>query len=131
MITLDNQSLLDLTLDGLPPTVNHLYRSHGKVRFKSAEAKHYQDTVSNHIRSAWGNLSPYLNPVEFRITFLTNDHKRWDIDNRVKALQDCLSIAGVIQDDSQIRILHVERIHSDSKRTHISLLKISKETQIS
>ena len=131
MITLDNLSLLDLTLDGLPPTVNHLYRSHGHVRFKSAEGKHYQDTVSNNIRSAWGNNPPYISPVEFRITFFSDDHKRWDIDNRVKALQDCLSIAGVIHDDSQIHILHVERIHSDSKFTHISLLKVSKEAHSS
>ncbi|MBQ3395904.1 MAG: RusA family crossover junction endodeoxyribonuclease [Synergistaceae bacterium] len=127
MILLDNLSLLDLTLDGLPPTVNHLYHSHGHVRFKSPEGKHYQNIVSNNIRSVWNNKPPYTSPVEFRISFFTNDNKRWDIDNRVKALQDCLSLAGVIRDDSQIHILHVERIHSDSKCTHISLLKCSKE----
>ena len=126
MITLDNSIILDLTIDGLPPTVNHLYRSHGHVRFKSAEYKHYQDIVSNNIRSVWSNKPSYILPVEFRIIFQTNDHKRWDIDNRVKALQDCLSLAGVILDDSQIHILHVERLFSDAKRTHISLLSLQR-----
>ena len=29
--------LLSITLDGLPPTVNHLYRTGGRHRYKTAE----------------------------------------------------------------------------------------------
>ena len=131
LITLDNLLLLDLTLDGLPPTVNHSYLSHGRIRFKSHDCKLYQNIVSSQIRSVWNNNNPYLKPVEFRIFLHSNDRKRWDIDNRVKALQDCLSLAGVLRDDSQIHILHVERVFSNAKCTHISLLKISKEALLS
>ena len=59
--------------------------------------------------------------LELYITFQTNDHVRWDIDNRVKALQDCLKLAGVIKDDSLINVLHVERTYGNSKSTKIIL----------
>ena len=35
--------------------------------------------------------------------------RRWDLVNRVKAVQDCLQMAGIIKDDSQITELVVRR----------------------
>ena len=121
LIFLNNLILLDLTLDGLPPTVNHIYKSHGKLRYKSHEAKLYQKLVCDSMRNAWNNKEPFNRHLELYITFQTNDHVRWDIDNRVKALQDCLNIAGVIKDDSLINLLHVERTYGNSKSTNIIL----------
>ncbi|MBR1437887.1 MAG: RusA family crossover junction endodeoxyribonuclease [Synergistaceae bacterium] len=37
----------------------------------------------------------------------------------MKALQDCLSMAGVIQDDSQLDKLHIERNYGKGKGTRI------------
>ena len=48
-------------------------------------------------------------PVCLSILFETSNRRSWDVDNRVKALQDCLSAAGVIHDDTQIEELHVKK----------------------
>lgn len=113
--------LISLELDGLPPTVNHMYRTSGRYRYKTAEARIYQEHVSSLLREKWNNREQYTEPVELCVTFSTNNRKRWDIDNRVKALQDCLAQAGVIQDDTQIDELHVKRIYGSKMGTELTL----------
>ena len=114
------RTLLDMELDGLPPTVNHLYLQHGGRRYKSPDGRAYQERVCSEMRSQWGR-APYSGYAELYITYLTRDKRRWDIDNRVKALQDCLVLAGVLKDDTQIRRLIVERTESDATATHLLL----------
>ncbi len=116
--------LISLKLDGLPPTVNHMYRTSGRYRYKTAETRMYQEHVSARLRELWNSQQQYTKPVELFIKFFTNNKKRWDIDNRVKALQDCLSIAGVIRDDTQIDELHVKREYSSEMGTEIILSEI-------
>ena len=108
------KKLISMELEGLPPTVNHLYRTYRNRRYKTAKAQAYQESVSARLRSEWQYKEPCTESIEVRITFITKDKRRWDIDNRVKALQDCLSLAGIIKDDKQVNILHVER-HAGSK----------------
>lgn len=115
--------LLKLELDGLPPTVNHSYEKRGRRLYKSPECRKYQERVSKKLREEWGNRKRYTGSVELRITFYTKDQRRWDIDNRVKALQDCLSYGGVIKDDSQIRTLHVERHQGEEILTVMEVKK--------
>ena len=118
--------LLTLDLEGLPPTVNHLYRSaSGGRRYKTAEGRYYQEKASAKIATAWGSVTPaYTQCVELRIEFETNSRRKWDIDNRVKAVQDCLQMAGVLKDDSQIVTLHVEKHEGRQDRTRITLLEM-------
>ena len=115
--------LISLELEGLPPTVNHMYRTSGRYRYKTAETKIYQEYVSAKLREQWQSQKQYTQPVELDVKFFTDNRKRWDIDNRVKALQDCLSMAGVIKDDTQIDDLHVKRIYSSKVGTEIVLKK--------
>ncbi len=116
--------LLYMELEGLPPTVNHLYLQRGGRRYKSPDGRAYQERVCASLRRQWGQ-PPYSGHTELRITYLTRDKRRWDIDNRVKALQDCLVLAGVLKDDTQIRRLIVERTESDVTATHLSLSEYS------
>lgn len=91
------KELFSMELEGLPPTVNHLYRStRSGARYKTAEGKQYQQQISASIKALWAGRPAYTGAVELRITFETDDRRRWDIDNRIKALQDCLSMAGVL-----------------------------------
>lgn len=114
--------LLELELLGLPPTVNTMYRSaHGGIRYKTGATQQYQQYVSNMLRQAWGERPPYDGPVCLDVKLYTKDKRKWDIDNRVKALQDCLSMGRIIQDDCQIDDLHVQRIRGGRTATCITL----------
>lgn len=109
--------LLDITLDGLPPTVNHLYRSGGGHWYKTAEGAAYQEMTASEMwrmRQTSRVLGPYLTgpylgDVALHIVMTARTRRKWDLDNRVKAVQDCLQMAGIIKDDSQITELVVRR----------------------
>ena len=63
------KELLAIEIDGLPPTVNMMYRGLQGHRYKTKECLEWQSCVVSELA------------------------KSWDVDNRVKALQDCLSKA--------------------------------------
>ena len=114
--------LLHMELKGLPPTVNHMYRStKGGRRYKTMMGKLYQDYATLSLSAEWHNKPAYAGDIELRITFTSTNRRRWDIDNRVKALQDCLELAGVIKDDSQVQVLHVERQHGKQAKTRLEI----------
>lgn len=121
------KKLISMELEGLPPTVNHLYRTYRNRRYKTAKAHTYQETVSHRLRCEWGYKPPCKESIEVRITFITKDKRRWDIDNRVKALQDCLSMAGIIKDDKQVNILHVERHAGNKTVTYLDVYRSEDE----
>ena len=116
------RTLLELELPGLPPTVNHLYRSmKSGRRYKTAEGRDYQEQVSALMRVAVQGELPNTHSLELEILFTVKDKRRWDIDNRVKALQDCISLAGIIADDAQVDILHVERQRGKQATTYLEI----------
>ena len=114
--------LLEVELDGLPPTVNHLYRSmkNGR-RYKTAAGREYQDIVSEVMRRQYEPREMYGGRAGLTIAFTVSDSKRWDIDNRIKAIQDCLTLSGVLKDDSQIDKLEVSRKRGSKSATYMCL----------
>ena len=112
---------LDVEFIGLPPSVNHMYRTGSGSRYKTLEVREYQQYVVNKLREAWKGRKTLTGRIEMKLLFQTNNRRRWDIDNRVKALQDCLSIAGVIRDDSQLDMLQVERVYGKEQSTKMTL----------
>ena len=117
-----NKILLSLELEGLPPTLNHMYRSTASGRrYKTVAGKEYQQLVSNAIMEKWSSRSTYTGAVGLRVLFETATRRRWDIDNRIKALQDCFSMAGVIADDRQIDELYVRRVYGRRDMTKMEL----------
>lgn len=123
--------LITLELDGLPPTANLLYRNFRGRRYKTPQGRKYQEQVAGLLRYRWSGQPPYEFPVELRLIFTTDNRRRWDIDNRVKALQDYLSMARVIKDDRQVEILHVERQYDKKQATYMEVRTVDKTARIS
>ena len=106
----------------LPPTVNHMYmKVRGRV-FRTKECRDFQGQIVAKLRTLW-NKPPFTGRTAVIYIFATNNKRRWDIDNRVKALQDCLAMAGVIKDDAQIDFIQIERQYSWKISTTLILKK--------
>ena len=114
--------LMQLVLSGLPPSANNMYRTgRNGNRYKRSEVSEWQDGTAAAIREAWGNGEAYTGQVEVRIVFTVKGNRRWDIDNRLKALLDCLELGGVIADDSQIWGIQALRVSGYEDTTSIEM----------
>lgn len=119
------RTLARVELTGLPPTVNHLYRtSRNGIRYKTPQGREWQNNTAAIMAATRKNRKPYSGDVALEVLFRTADRRRWDLDNRVKALQDCLAMAGVIEDDRQIQRLLVERRTGPKTATVVTVLEI-------
>lgn len=119
--------LLNITLAGLPPSVNTMYRTYGRRRYKTRAAKDYQQTTAAIMRMAWGRKPPELGDVGLEVLLETTSRRRWDIDNRLKALIDCIEDAGIVLDDRQVCSIHISRQIADSDRTTVTLWRREQE----
>ena len=117
------KELLRLELDTLPPTVNHM---HMKVRgrvFRTEDCRDFQEQTVAKLRTLW-NKPPFTGRTAVIYIFTTNNKRHWDIDNRLKALQDCLAMAGVIKNDWQIDFTQIERRYTEKISTTLILKSI-------
>ena len=105
--------LCEFELSGLPPTVNHYYKtsSHG-LRYKTAAGRKYQERTISTLEQKWQDRPKYTGDVELCIEFI------------VKSRRDCIALAGIIEDDSQVQILHVERRKGMTDSTHLKILAL-------
>jgi len=83
-----------------PPSVNHLYKVNPRTgqRFIRKSCKYFYDFCKyQRPPSRFGH-----NPVGVHVTFYPPDNRRYDMDNRLKALFDGLIAMGLIDDDEFI-----------------------------
>ena len=117
-----SRELLQLVLSGLPPSVNRMYRTgRNGNRYKRSDVSDWQEETAVAIREAWSRGDAYAGKVEVRIVFTVKGNHRWDIDNRLKALLDCLELGGVIENDSQIWGISARKECGDKDTTNIEM----------
>ena len=93
-----------------PPALNHYYRSvtiKGQARVLiSMEGREYRHRLAM-VVVLRGRAKPLAGPLRLDLMLHPPDKRRRDIDGPLKALLDALTHAGVWEDDSQVRDLHV------------------------
>lgn len=100
------------------PSVNSMYRGR---RFLTKEGKATKHAISMEIL-AQRNFEPHSTPVALNIIFYFGNNRKNDIDNRLKALLDCLT--GVIyEDDSLVTEMHIfKEYDKENPRVELQIL---------
>jgi crossover junction endodeoxyribonuclease RusA len=89
-----------------PPSSNVYYRRAGHRIYLSEQGRKYRERVAAIFAEA--GIKQYGRLAMFASLYPPNKRK-FDCDNRIKALQDALQFAGVFDDDEQIDALAIFR----------------------
>lgn len=78
--------------------------------YRSAKYSAWRERAAEAISAVWRG-SVILGPVSVEIRLYGDSRRRWDIDNRSKAVLDLLEGMAVIGDDTQVHRLVLHRGH--------------------
>lgn len=87
-----------------PPTVNHYWKIWNGKPVLSSAGRAYRGVAAEFAPSV-----PLIRPVWVILHVVLPDKRRRDLDNICKALLDALVHGGILEDDSQIESLIVQR----------------------
>ena len=99
--------MIILTLP-FPPSVNTYYRRGAHATYMSKQGREYKCKVSDYIAES-GTPKLGAARLSLEIVLWPKDKRKYDIDNRIKALLDSLQDAGVFDDDEQIDQINIFR----------------------
>lgn len=90
-----------------PPSGNHMWKHAAGKHYLTEEARRYYRIVKHLVMQSGSVIN-----IDFRmhVVCVLNppDNRRRDMDNAWKVISDAITKAGVWQDDSLIRSLHIE-----------------------
>jgi len=91
-----------------PPSVNTYYRRGAHATYMSKQGREYKAKVADYIVESG---TPKLGAARLALDIVLwpKDKRKYDIDNRIKALLDSLQDAGVFDDDEQIDQINIFR----------------------
>lgn len=99
-----------------PPSVNRIWRKVGRKTLISRDYRKWKTDAKNMLNAQWlckENPAWLADRLSVEIYLTPDSYRRWDIDNRVKAVLDALE-GTWIEDDHQIDRLLVVRLEKDS-----------------
>ncbi len=97
--------MIKLTLP-FPPTSNHMWGFAGKRKFLKKEAHEFRSVVQDAAVEANAKIS---GRIAIFVALYAPTKRKYDLDNRIKALLDALEHAGVFLNDEQIDFIWVVR----------------------
>jgi Holliday junction resolvase RusA-like endonuclease len=102
--------------------VNNIWKPHGRTLYKNSSVRKWQEDAAWILREAVGlPVKTFAGDVSYLLMLLTSTDRKRDGDNCVKALQDCLQMAGIIKDDSQVKDHRVIMARDKPARTILYL----------
>lgn len=122
--------LARITYVGVRELVEKVVRALKITKALTKEHRQFRSVVIGRVhqslRYAGIPRQPLLGRVELVVHLYFANHRRADIDNRVKPLQDALTEAGAYRDDSQIDRLVIERtVRAGEEEAHVFLRELS------
>lgn len=112
--------LFELTLAEPPPSVNGLFVNvPGKGRVKASGYARWRKAAAWAARAARQGPRPLAGDLVAEIEIGLTVRRRFDLDNRMKALFDALTAGGVIEDDSQIAAIHARKADRPGARVRL------------
>ena len=122
-----------------PPTTNHIWQSaviNGRTR--TYRSKRYKDfltraavAVQENIMKGtycghnyyetdfWDGRKLEGDNIDVSLVYYAPDRRRYDVDNRIKAVLDALTHFGVWDDDSQVRTISARKSEVDKKHPRV------------
>lgn len=91
-----------------PPSVNSLWRTARGRMYRSTRYTTWLQRAGDAVSGVWRS-NPISGPVSVEIRVYGDSQRRWDLDNRCKAVLDLLQDQGVIEDDEQVHHLVMHR----------------------
>ena len=112
--------LVCVTVAGTPESVNHIWRGTRSGRhYKTAKARDFESLLITALRHQHAGRPVYDGAVRLGIVIGRKTKRRYDLDNRIKSVQDCLAPAGIITDDSQVVEISAWKILADEDTTTV------------
>ena len=87
-----------------PPSTNRIWRRGRGRTYKTAAAREYETAAAGKTDVAFGDAT-----VSVQIALTPPDRRRRDIDNPIKTILDAIVHAGILDDDSQVVSLRVDK----------------------
>ena len=112
--------LVCVTVAGIPESVNHIWRGTRSGRhYKTAKARDFESLLTHALRAGRRLDGVYDGAVRLVMIIGRKTKRRYDLDNRIKSVQDCLAPAGIIADDSQVVEILARKILADEDTTTV------------
>ena len=112
--------LVCVTVAGIPESVNHIWRGTRSGRYyKTAKARDFESLLTHALRAGRRLDGVYDGALRLVMVIGRKTKRRYDLDNRIKSVQDCLAPAGIIADDSQVVEISARKILTDEDTTMV------------